>query len=299
MVEVPVKPVVKDTSPTLADQVSATWGKVVNGEKFEPFETKGLKTDPSLWTIQLDEGWNPVTNAHKTKKFETKGLNNDATTWWQQLAGFWGYIVALNKAGKFTVGGVNNDSSIWWSQVSTAWKDYTKDTSLSASVTIGSSLTLWNVFASAFNTLQGFFNQNPLTAVVKTSSNSGSTIKNSGGNKRVTKATGGIYKNGRWQDVTRYANGGTPMSGQMFIANEAGPEMVGTLNGSTAVVNNDQIVSSIADGVFRAASAAFGNGQREPVNDITIKIDSEVLYRATKKGERKANGRYGTVVAVG
>ena len=113
------------------------------------------------------------------------------------------------------------------------------------------------------------------------------------------KATGGVYKNGRWQDVTRYANGGTPKSGQMFIANEAGPEMVGTLNGSTAVVNNDQIVNSIADGVFRAASAAFGSGQREPVNDITIKIDSETIYRAVRKGERIANGRYGTSVAVG
>lgn len=113
------------------------------------------------------------------------------------------------------------------------------------------------------------------------------------------KATGGVYKNGRWQDVTRYANGGTPMSGQMFIANEAGPEMVGTLNGSTAVVNNDQIVNSIADGVFRAASAAFGSGQREPVNDITIKIDSETIYRAVRKGERIANGRYGTSVTVG
>lgn len=113
------------------------------------------------------------------------------------------------------------------------------------------------------------------------------------------KADGGIYKNGRWQDITRYAAGGTPMSGEIFIAQEAGPEMVGTLNGSTAVVNNDQIVNSIADGVFRAASAAFGNGQREPVNDITIKIDSETLYRAVRKGERKASGRYGTAVSIG
>lgn len=117
--------------------------------------------------------------------------------------------------------------------------------------------------------------------------------------KLFKKADGGIYKNGHWQDITRYATGGAPMSGEMFIAREAGPEMVGTLNGSTAVVNNDQIVNSIADGVFRAASAALGNGQREPVNEITVKIDSETIYRAVRKGERIANGRYGTAVSIG
>lgn len=113
------------------------------------------------------------------------------------------------------------------------------------------------------------------------------------------KATGGVYKNGSWHDVTQYAGGGYPGSGELFIAREQGPEMVGMLNGSTAVVNNDQIVSSIADGVYRATAAAIGSGQREPINDITIKIDSETIYRAVRKGERIANGRYGTSVAVG
>ena len=113
------------------------------------------------------------------------------------------------------------------------------------------------------------------------------------------KADGGIYKNGRWQDITKYAAGGVPSTGEIFIARESGPELVGTLAGSTAVMNNDQIVSSVSDGVARAVAAVLGGSQRDSVNDITIKVDSEVLYRATKKGERKANGRYGTVVAVG
>lgn len=45
--------------------------------------------------------------------------------------------------------------------------------------------------------------------------------------------------------------------GQMFIAREAGPELVGTIGGHTAVMNNDQIVSSVSDGVYRAVSAAM------------------------------------------
>ena len=87
-------------------------------------------------------------------------------------------------------------------------------------------------------------------------------------------------------------------TGQMFIAREAGPELVGTIGGSTAVMNNDQIVSSVSDGVARAVSAVMGGQSNTPI-DVTVKIDSEVLYRAVKRGERVANGRYGTVVAIG
>lgn len=45
------------------------------------------------------------------------------------------------------------------------------------------------------------------------------------------------------------AQGGFPDVGQMFIAREAGPELVGTIGGRTAVANNDQIVEGISEGV--------------------------------------------------
>ena len=48
------------------------------------------------------------------------------------------------------------------------------------------------------------------------------------------------------------ASGGFVGSGEMFIAREAGPEMVGTIGSHTAVANNDQIVSGIAGGVAAA-----------------------------------------------
>ena len=38
----------------------------------------------------------------------------------------------------------------------------------------------------------------------------------------------------------------------MFIAREAGPELVGTIGGQAAVANNDQIVEGIAAGVASA-----------------------------------------------
>ena len=112
-------------------------------------------------------------------------------------------------------------------------------------------------------------------------------------------ATGGIYKNGRWQPVQRYASGGLiGTSGQMFIAREAGPELVGTLGGNTAIMNNDQIVSSVSNGVAKAVSQVLGGQGNNPI-EVVVKVDSEVLYRSVQKGERKANGRYGTAVAIG
>jgi hypothetical protein len=48
------------------------------------------------------------------------------------------------------------------------------------------------------------------------------------------------------------AEGGFPEQGQMFIAREAGAEMVGNIGRRTAVANNDQIVEGIAGGVATA-----------------------------------------------
>ena len=49
-----------------------------------------------------------------------------------------------------------------------------------------------------------------------------------------------------------FVSGGFPDAGQLFIAREAGAEMVGSLGGHTAVANNDQIVEGIREGVEAA-----------------------------------------------
>ena len=52
----------------------------------------------------------------------------------------------------------------------------------------------------------------------------------------------------------QYATGGFPTTGEMFVAREAGPELVGSIGRKTAVVNNEQIVSSVSRGVAEANS---------------------------------------------
>jgi hypothetical protein len=81
--------------------------------------------------------------------------------------------------------------------------------------------------------------------------------------------------------INWFANGGFPDAGQLFIANEAGPEMVGQIGGRTAVANNDQIVEGIRQGVFEAVSAAMSGGQ----NDVNVKVYLD--SREIKAGQRR------------
>ena len=89
-------------------------------------------------------------------------------------------------------------------------------------------------------------------------------------------ADGSIYLEG-------LASGGLVTEGQLFVARESGPEMVGTIGGQTAVANNDQIVQGISAGVFNAvvsAMSASGGGSDKPV---VIYMDGKEIARTTTK----------------
>lgn len=84
-----------------------------------------------------------------------------------------------------------------------------------------------------------------------------------------------------------YAKGGFPDLGQMFIAREAGPELVGNIGSKSAVVNNDQIVDSVAQGVYSAVVSAMtrvqtGNNGTQAVN---VYLDGKQIYSSVKKTE--------------
>lgn len=79
------------------------------------------------------------------------------------------------------------------------------------------------------------------------------------------------------------ADGGFVKTGQMFIAREAGPEMVGSMGGRTAVANNDQIVAGIASGVA-AANATTNQLLRNLISAVESGSDSTVIMQV---GEQK------------
>ena len=97
------------------------------------------------------------------------------------------------------------------------------------------------------------------------------------------------------QDITAYASGGFPEHGQMFIARENGPELVGQIGNRAAVANNDQIVDGIASantGVINAVMA-IGAMITKAVNDkdTTVSLDgrqvSRSLYKYNQQTQRE------------
>lgn len=112
------------------------------------------------------------------------------------------------------------------------------------------------------------------------------------------RATGGLYKNGKWSPIQQYAAGGSPNAGQVFVAREAGPELVGRLGGHTAVMNNDQIVASVASGVARANQAEIEvlRQQNQILMAILNKrsgIDADSIFNAVRAKDTAYKQRTG------
>lgn len=95
-------------------------------------------------------------------------------------------------------------------------------------------------------------------------------------------------------DIGLFARGGFPDSGQMFIAREAGPELVGRIGRRTAVANNDQIVQGIASAV-RSAMA----GVNSPSNGGTTRITVQNVLNGRAIGESVIEYHNGKVKQTG
>lgn len=85
--------------------------------------------------------------------------------------------------------------------------------------------------------------------------------------------------------VEERASGGFVSSGDLFLANEAGPEMIGRIGNKTAVANTDQIVESISNGVYSAMMSVMNKQSTRPIN-VTSKlvVDKRTLATATSQG---------------
>ena len=88
-------------------------------------------------------------------------------------------------------------------------------------------------------------------------------------------------------NVSWYAGGGFVDNGELFVAREAGAEMVGRMGNHTAVANNDQIVQGIKQGVYEAMMSAMSQNR----NSTTIKLDLDraILF---KDMQTQANDYY-------
>ena len=84
------------------------------------------------------------------------------------------------------------------------------------------------------------------------------------GNKLVlmAKAMGGVITSGGrsldwWGSATKYAGGTSRAHGTMFVAGEAGPEIVGHVNGRTEILNQSQLAQTMRSAVASGMAAAL------------------------------------------
>lgn len=94
--------------------------------------------------------------------------------------------------------------------------------------------------------------------------------------------------------IPKLATGGMVEPGQLFIANESGPELVGSMGGTTTVANNEQIISGIQQGVEVAVSQILApylsqiaeNTEKTANKDFSVNIGDRDIARANIRGQR-------------
>ena len=117
------------------------------------------------------------------------------------------------------------------------------------------------------------------------------------------KAEGGAFYGGRWHSIPQFSSGGvikkdfmssfstipryaggTVNAGSMFIAGEAGPELVGHVGGRTEVLNESQLASvmqsAVAEGM-QTAMSQMGSSGNITVN-VTLQGDARRIFEVVK-----------------
>lgn len=261
---------VKDSAKEWWSNTKKYWGqKVGQVKKF----TTAVQNDASKWWNNTKKYW--AEKVGKVKEFTT-GVKNKAGEWWSNVKKWWESTTVGKEVKRFTVN-VKKAGGTWWKDVSNEWKE--KVVNAGRTLKIGISFAT-NALKNLWSSVSTFFSGK--TVNVKTK---GSTTK---------KADGGVFSGGSWKPIKKYAVGGLPNMGQMFVAREAGPELVGTLGGHTAVMNNDQIVQSVSDGVYRAVLAAMrGQKTSSGSQPVQIVFDGKVIFDSTRQSAQEYFNRTG------
>lgn len=247
--------------------------------------------------------WTTFKSKWGTKEAEVgaKSKSGSASSVWEKFKKSWGTTKTVEVGAKNKSG---NASSVW-STFKTNWGDK-KTVDVGAQNKKGNADNVYNGLTTEWGTKSLGVNANidkvtvpPNTTVALKATLSGFVMdsKYKGKNGMPSNlpiqwvATGGMFKGGKWNPIQQYAAGGLPDFGQMFVAREAGPELVGTIGNHTAVMNNDQIVASVAKGVYDAVVSAMSSSGNN-VN-VTLEGDAQGIFRVVQKASNDYTRRTG------
>ena len=91
-----------------------------------------------------------------------------------------------------------------------------------------------------------------------------------------------------------FAEGGFPETGELFVAREAGPELVGNIGNKAAVANNDQIVAGIAQAAYQGVSNALKENKGKERQQVAVYIGNKKIYSGYGQYLNSESNMYGT-----
>lgn len=233
---------------------------------------EGFRATFGEWTASLNEWY----NQHIAPWFTVQKWSDLYNTIKSSLKTKWDETVLQWKT----------DIQSWWDNHVTKWFTKEKWTSgltgikegfkAAFDAAVDAAKQIWNDFAKWLNE-KLTFTIDPITVMGKT-----------------------VYEGGEISlgKIPTFASGGFPDKGQLFLASEAGPELVGRMGGKTAVANKDQITDGIATAVYAANTEQnqLLREQNELLRMILAKPgvnkdDVVDLWRAGASDYKKQTGR--------
>ena len=256
-----IKQVCSDAWNAIKSTASTVWGNI---KSFLSTTWDGIKSTAS--TV-----WNNMKTTISTAWDNVK--TNTNTVWGglkTTLSTTWGNIKST---------AVTAFSSMK-SSICTVWDNLKSHISNAVSSITGFVDNMKSIVSSGISAVKGLFDsavsaaKSAISKVSETLSSIGSSVSNA-----VSSAASWVGSK------LGFASGGFPEVGQLFIAREAGAEMVGSIGGRTAVANNDQIVEGIYQGVLAAMRASDGgNGGNF---DVRVYLDGKQITAAVEKRQRE------------
>jgi hypothetical protein len=249
-----IKQGIEDAWTAFTTFISGLPGKVV--EKFGDIKTKFL-TKGSDIISGIKNGWDNGVNAFNT------WLSGKPSS---ILTGFGNIKDKFLSKGSDIIGGIKSG----WTNTWTDFKTWLSDLPSKIASGIGSLKDVGK------NLIESFIDGLKAISIPKLDISIGSTTKSIFGKDiSVPKF-----------DVNWYAGGGFPNMGELFVANEAGPELVGTMGGKSAVANQNQITDGITNALLSVINEnVLYSAFRRALNDTDIKavMDSENAFQAIRK----------------
>ena len=183
----------------------------------------------------LSDAWKAIKAGTKTL---TAKLTGTSYSTFANLSARWDNI--KTKTSELTANLKKNFADSLLDSIKTAWgaissKTATFTATLSATTTVQAFVNTWNKLASKTLTLKAEISEKVRSAW--------NTAANKWNSNTILSKLG---------KLPTLAEGGFVSRGQLFIAQEQGPELVGTIGTQTAVANNDQIITGIQNGVAQA-----------------------------------------------